>query len=176
MRTNVAQCWVETLFRWSLLGCQGQYFRIVRGDTKMPSLSESSSATRAWPHVGVSRAIRTINSRTVCGTGGLPRRDFQRQKSLKPFRCQPASLGFDNHESPLPVEQSGPQHQTQSRRIGQRLRSDLVFSVERQLLAKEQVLRNQRGARSERRFQEGGEVGSEGGNKGRECGSGLHRS
>src|SRR5450755_4675847 len=81
------------------------------------------------------------------------------------------SLGFDNHESTLPVAQSGPQHQTQSRRIGQRLRSDLVFSVERQLLAQEQVLRDQRGARSERRFQEGNEVRTERGNKGRDCGS-----
>lgn len=30
--------------------------------------------------------------RKICGTGGLPRRDFQRQKSLKPFRCQPVRV------------------------------------------------------------------------------------
>lgn len=51
-----------------------------------------------------------------------------------------------------------------------------MFSVERQLLAQEQVLRDQRDARSERRFQERDEVRSEGDNKGRDCGSGLHGS
>jgi hypothetical protein len=66
----------------------------ARGESKMPSLSESS-ATRSWPQVGFSRAMRTINSRISWGTGGLPGRDFQRQNSRKPFRCQPSRVpGF----------------------------------------------------------------------------------
>jgi hypothetical protein len=38
---------------------------------------------RQGHRAGFSRAIRTINSRTVLGAGGLPQRDFQRQKSLQ---------------------------------------------------------------------------------------------
>src|SRR5207245_909270 len=50
---------------------------------KNAKLERELVATRAWPHVGFSRAIRTINSRTVCGTGGLP--GFPAPKELKAF-------------------------------------------------------------------------------------------
>ncbi len=41
----------------------------VRGEAWMPSLNESSAATRAWPHIGFSRAMRTINARISRGKG-----------------------------------------------------------------------------------------------------------
>ena len=53
----------------------------VRGDTRIPSLSDSSSATRSCPHVGLLTAISAINCWIFFGSRGLPPRDFQRQKS-----------------------------------------------------------------------------------------------
>src|SRR5215813_3314218 len=90
LRTNVAQCWDEVLLARPSSISHGQYLRTVRGDTSIPSFRYSSAATRICPQVGFSRAIRTINSRISRGRDGLPGRDFQRQKSLKPLRCQPA--------------------------------------------------------------------------------------
>src|SRR5262249_41969983 len=66
----------------------GQYFLTVRGDTRIPSLSESSSATRSCPQVGLLVAISAISRRMSFGSRGLPARDRQLQNSLKPLRCQ----------------------------------------------------------------------------------------
>src|SRR5262249_60089487 len=61
----------------------GQYFFTVRGDTRIPSFSDSSSATRSCPQVGLLLAISTIKRRMSFGNGGLPPRDFQCQTRRK---------------------------------------------------------------------------------------------
>jgi hypothetical protein len=45
-------------------------------------------AIRSSPHSTFSRAILRISSRSSFGIGGRPTRDFIRQKSLQPARCQ----------------------------------------------------------------------------------------
>src|SRR5208337_4994775 len=69
-------------------GCRGQYLRTVRGETRMPSLRESSSATRSSPQVMFSLTMRAMIWRMSLGSAGRPPRDFQRQYRLKPLRCQ----------------------------------------------------------------------------------------
>ncbi len=69
-------------------GCVGQYLRTVRGETRMPSFSQSSSATRSSPQVMFSLTIRAMSWRMSLGSGGRPPRDFQRQYSLKALRCR----------------------------------------------------------------------------------------
>ena len=54
--------------------------------------------------------MSTINSRTFAGTGGLPRRDFQRQNKPKPLRCHPNRVSgltiikafFSHRSAPTP--------------------------------------------------------------------------
>ena len=43
---------------------------------------------RSSPHVGFSFAIRRIKARICCGIRGRPGRDFSRQNSFHPARCQ----------------------------------------------------------------------------------------
>lgn len=47
-----------------------------------------SLAMRSSPHVGFSLPIRRIRACTCFGIGGRPGRDFGRQNSLQPARCQ----------------------------------------------------------------------------------------
>jgi hypothetical protein len=74
----------------------GMYRRTVRGDTRMPSFSRSSLAMRSSPHVRFATAIVAISrctSRAIAGRPGV--RDFQRQNSRNPCRCQRISVsGF----------------------------------------------------------------------------------
>jgi hypothetical protein len=72
------------------------YRRTVRGDTRMPSFSNSSFAMRSSPHVRFDAAIIAISRCTSTGIVGRPgARDVQRQNSRKPFRCQRISVsGF----------------------------------------------------------------------------------
>jgi hypothetical protein len=51
-------------------------------------VSSSSLAIRSSPHSTFSRAILRISSRSSIGIGGRPARDFIRQISLQPARCQ----------------------------------------------------------------------------------------
>src|SRR6185369_8347074 len=78
----------ETLLGPPLFVPFGQYALTVRGDTKIPSFSASSSATRSSPQVGFSRTICTTSLRISFRRRGLPARDFHLQNSLKPFQCQ----------------------------------------------------------------------------------------
>lgn len=64
----------------------------VRGETASPSFKSSSSAIRSSPQVGFARAIATISRRRPTRIGGLPDRDFHRQKSRQPWRCHPMSV------------------------------------------------------------------------------------
>jgi transposase-like protein len=62
---GVARETVRKMLRYSpVLGPEfkpsGQYFLTVRGDTRIPSLSKSSSATRSCPQVGLLVAISAI--------------------------------------------------------------------------------------------------------------------
>jgi hypothetical protein len=50
----------------------GRYFHTVRGETRKPSLSNSSLAMRSLPHVGFSRAMRRMSARRSAGIGGRP--------------------------------------------------------------------------------------------------------
>jgi hypothetical protein len=43
---------------------------------------------RSSPHDGFSRAMRRIRACNCLGIGGRPGRDFSRQKSFQPARCQ----------------------------------------------------------------------------------------
>ncbi len=72
----------------------GQYARTVRGETKIPNFTDSSAAMRSSPQVGFSRTMRTISWRRTSGIRGLPNRDFHRQNSLNPLRCQPMRARF----------------------------------------------------------------------------------
>src|SRR5664279_2676651 len=85
---NVLQCCDEVRLRSGPSSGFGQYLRTVRGETKMPSFSESSSATRSSPQVTFSLTMRAISWRMSFGSGGRPPRDFQRQYNLKVLRCQ----------------------------------------------------------------------------------------
>src|SRR5579863_7612279 len=90
--------------RWSLLprgrGACSMYFLTVRGESRIWSLSQSSSAIRSSPQVGFSAAIRSIKRRTSADIGGRPTGlDLQRQKRRNAARCQPkkrASLDKTN--------------------------------------------------------------------------------
>ncbi len=65
------------------------YFETVDWATSKPSIN-SSPWMRGAPHRGFSRLIRRIRSRKSRSIFGRPApfRDFQRQKTLKPPRCQ----------------------------------------------------------------------------------------
>src|ERR1039458_685152 len=86
--TKVLQCCEDVRVRPAPPSRLGQYLPTVRGETRMPSFSESSSATRSSPQVMFSLTIRAMSWRMSLGSGGRPPRDFQRQYSLKALRCQ----------------------------------------------------------------------------------------
>jgi hypothetical protein len=71
-------------------------FPPVRGERRIWSLSQSSSAMRSSPQVGFSPAIRLMNRLISADIGSLPSgRDFQRQNRRKAARCQPINVaGF----------------------------------------------------------------------------------
>jgi hypothetical protein len=71
------------------LGCfLSKYFLTVRGETRIPSLSFSSSTIRSSPQVGLSCAIPRISSRRFCGSRGRPRfLDFHLQNIRNAVRC-----------------------------------------------------------------------------------------
>ena len=85
-RTKVLHVCVPCL---ELGGREGIYRRTVRGDTRMPSFTRSSSAIRSSPQVRFAAAIVAINCCKSAGIGGRPRaRDFQRHHNRNPCRCQ----------------------------------------------------------------------------------------
>src|SRR6266852_8060709 len=63
------------------------YFRTVRGETWMPSFTNSSLAIRSSPHAGFSPAILRISARNSTGILGRPARHFHRQNRRHPARC-----------------------------------------------------------------------------------------
>jgi len=65
----------------------------VRGESRIWSFSNSSSAIRSSPHVGFSAAIRQIKCLISAFTGGRPTSlDFQRQNRRRAARCQPINV------------------------------------------------------------------------------------
>jgi hypothetical protein len=69
------------------------YFLIVRGERRICSLSQSSSAIRSSPQVRFSAAIRRIKRRTSADIAGRPTGlDFQRQKRRNAVRCHPIKV------------------------------------------------------------------------------------
>ena len=69
------------------------YFLTVRGETRICSLSQSSSAIRSSPQVRFSVAIRRIKRRTSADIDGRPTGlDFKRQKRRNAARCQPIKV------------------------------------------------------------------------------------
>ena len=86
LRMKVSHRWFGSGAR---LGACWRYFPTVRGDTRMPSFSFSSSAMRSSPQVAFSAAISRISRRRSLGSSGLPvGLDFHRQKKRNPLRCQ----------------------------------------------------------------------------------------
>src|SRR5205085_9221698 len=77
------------------------YLATVRGESRICSFNNSSSAMRCSPQVGFSAAKRRIKSLTPAVTGGLPTGlDFQRQNRRNALRCQPikvADLTISKH-------------------------------------------------------------------------------
>ena len=61
--------------------------RLLTQDTGLERLNRKM-AMRSSPHSGFSCPIRRISRRSSRGIGGRPGRDFIRQKSLHPSRCQ----------------------------------------------------------------------------------------
>jgi hypothetical protein len=70
------------------------YFLTVRDESRIWSLSQSSSAIRSSPHVEFSAAILRIERPLpVPDIGGLPTGlDFQRQERRNAATCQPINL------------------------------------------------------------------------------------
>src|SRR4051794_27340015 len=69
------------------------YLATVRGESRICSFSNSSSAMRCSPQVGFSAARRRIKFLTSAVTGGLPTSlDFRRQKRRNTLRCQPIKV------------------------------------------------------------------------------------
>jgi hypothetical protein len=69
------------------------YLATVRGESRMCSFSNSSSAISCSPQVGCSAAKRRIKSLTSAVTGGLPTGlDLQRQNRRNAWRCQPIKV------------------------------------------------------------------------------------
>ena len=68
-------------------GLMGMYFRTVRGETRVPSFTNSSLAIRSSPQSGFSVAILRISARSSPESGGRPGRDLNRHSSLHPARC-----------------------------------------------------------------------------------------
>jgi hypothetical protein len=79
------------------------YLPTVRESTKTPSLSDSSSAMRPSPQLGFSLAMVRMSACKFLGRVGRPGpRDFQRQNSRKPARCQRTNvLGLTIASAPL---------------------------------------------------------------------------
>ena len=69
------------------------YFLTVHGESRIWSLSQSSSAIRSSPQVRFSAAIRRIKRLTSADTDGRPTGlDFQRQNRRNAARCQPINV------------------------------------------------------------------------------------
>src|SRR5205085_2337195 len=69
------------------------YLATVRGESRICSFSNSSSAMRCSPQVGFSAAKRRIKFLSSAVTRGLPTGlDFQRQNRRNAFRCQPIKV------------------------------------------------------------------------------------
>jgi len=66
----------------------GMYFPTARGEIRIPSFSNSSSAIRSCPHSGFSMAILRISRRSSTGIAGRPALFFHRQRIRQPIRCQ----------------------------------------------------------------------------------------
>ena len=79
------------------------YLPTVRESTRMPSLSDSSSAMRPCPQLGFSLAVvRTSVCKFFCSGGHPGPRDFQRQNRRRPARCQRTSvLGLTIASAPV---------------------------------------------------------------------------
>src|ERR1700739_1641371 len=83
------------------------YFLTVRGESRIWSLSQSSSAIRSSPQVRFSAAIRRIKHRTSADTAGRPTGfDFQRQKRRNAARCRPQCGWFDDYQGAPPLEEA----------------------------------------------------------------------
>src|ERR1700751_829924 len=69
------------------------YFLTVRGESRIWSLSQSSSAIRSSPRVRFSAAIRRIKHRTYADIAGRPTGfDFQGKNRRNAARCQPINV------------------------------------------------------------------------------------
>jgi hypothetical protein len=65
-----------------------RYFPTVRGEIRMPSFTDSSSAILSSPQLGFSWAICRTSFRIFFGSAGRPRlRDFHRQNIRNAVRC-----------------------------------------------------------------------------------------
>src|SRR6516225_9016203 len=114
----------------------------------MPSFTESSEATRAWPQVGFSCAICTMSLRMFSGIRGRPACNFHFQNNLKPLRCQPIKV------SGLTMTKASFQSQRRDQRMRQTRALGLCLLIEGQLLSQEQDLRAQGCARAEQETEE----------------------
>ena len=121
----------------------------------MPSFNNSSLAIRFSPQFGFARTISTINCWSSSGIRCLPARDFHSQNNRNSL-AMPADARrrFDHHKSRSPVKQVRPEDQPKPRCVCQPPASDLPVLVEGQLLANEQILRNQRRSRTKTRADE----------------------
>src|SRR4029077_16309352 len=156
LRTNVRQCCEAVLLppRGSL-SC-GQYARTVRGETRIPSFTESSAAMRSSPPVGFSCTMRPLAPGRVL----LPHAHNQLAKIFRnprssqprlppPKQLEPLAMPADeglrlnNHQCRSPVEQLRPYNQGEARCVAEPAGPNLVFLVERQLFAQEQYFGTQ---------------------------------
>ena len=116
------------------------YFRTVRGDTRRPSLSSSSLAMRSWPHVGLSWAIWRMSACNSAGIRGRPGRDFQRQNSRNPWRCQRINVaGCTMAKAWRQSNQRAEPDQGEAGRSGGTLGLDVAFLIQGQLFTQKEV-------------------------------------
>ena len=89
-RTNVLHACVPCLAGG---GRDGMYRLTARGDTRIPSFTRSSAASRSSPHVRFAAAIVAMSCCKSTVIGSRPgARDVQCQNNRNPFRCHQMSV------------------------------------------------------------------------------------
>jgi hypothetical protein len=132
LRTNVRHCCEDVLLPpLGSLSC-GQYARTVRGETKIPSFTDSSAAMRSSPQVGFSYTMRTINRKGFAGNPPSSQPRLPPPRQLEPL-AMPADEGLQlhNHQCRSPVEELRPSRQGEARCVGEPAGPNPVFLGER---------------------------------------------
>jgi hypothetical protein len=117
------------------------YLPTVRGDTRIPSLTNSSLAIRSSPHNGFSAAILRIRLRNSSGIGSHPCPALPAPEDPPPH-SMPANDGRRSHVDHriAPIEESGEQRKADASHVIHASWFDTTLDISRELSAKDQIL------------------------------------